>query len=68
MAMMTYNSNDDDGYNNNSDCLPVWTIVDDKEIITTGYNYLSCIITATSLLPPPSSLLRSSVASWLGMS
>ena len=32
-----YNS-DDDGDNNNSDCRPVWTIVDDKEMITTGNN------------------------------
>ena len=32
MAMMTYNS-DDDGDNNNNDYRPVWTIVDDKEMI-----------------------------------
>ena len=35
--MMTYNS-DDDGDNNNNDYRPVWTIVDDKEMITTGNN------------------------------
>ena len=37
MVMMTYDSNDD-GYNDNSDCLHVWTIEDDKEMITTGNN------------------------------
>ena len=38
MAMMTYDSNDDDGDNNTIYYLPVWTIVDDKEMITTGNN------------------------------
>ena len=30
--------NSDDGDDNNSDYSPVWTIVDDKEMITTGNN------------------------------
>ena len=37
MVMMTNNS-DDNGDNNSSDYLPVWTIFDDKEMITTGNN------------------------------
>jgi hypothetical protein len=31
---------DDDGDNDNSYYLPVWTIVDDKEMITTGNSIL----------------------------
>jgi hypothetical protein len=39
MVMMTNNSDDDDddgGDNINSDYLPIWAIVDEKKMITTG--------------------------------
>ena len=43
-----YNSDDDDG-DNNSDYRPVWTVVDDKEMITTGNN-LSLSLSSSSWL------------------
>ena len=38
IVMMTNNSDVDGDNNNNIDYLPVWTIFDDKKMITTGNN------------------------------